>query len=90
MSKLKEGQTLRREIHVYGVEGPVELEISTDGLRFHVKGSRKYVAVAWAAAVRSGATGVDVPSFLANKPLDLLAHEAKKVSERRKKRLTNN
>ena len=77
--------TLKREIHVYGVEGLVQVEIDHTGLRFHIKGSRKFVETTWNDVVKTCITGTDVPSFLHGCALALLIHEADKVNLRKAK-----
>jgi hypothetical protein len=79
MTELGEGQHLSRLIKVYGVEGPVQVTMLPGGIQFRVKGTKRIVFAPWTAVVNACGTGTDVPSFLMNKPMDLLKHSAAKV-----------
>ena len=77
MSEFKEGAKLRREVRIHGVEKPVQLEISVDGISFWIKGHRKRTTLTWSKAAAASQTGQDVPSFLMGDALGLLKHQAK-------------
>jgi hypothetical protein len=84
MTKL-EG-TIKREIRVHGIEQPIQLTIDPEeGLSFNVKGSRKHVTIDWVRLVKACRTGVDVPSYLAQSPFELLQHLANKIVEKKEK-----
>lgn len=72
-ARLREGSSLKREIAVTGI-GPVNVEITSSGLEFWVKGHRKRVRLSWLQAVKAGDTPLDVPSYLAGNPVEMLQH----------------
>ncbi len=78
--------TLKRTIHVYGIEGPVQVELDHTGLAFRIKGMRSTVNITWADVVRNCSTEQNVPSFLMSKPFELLKHMAEKVVARKAKK----
>jgi hypothetical protein len=82
MTKLEGDSTLKREIRIPGLEKPVQVEIAADGISFWVKGNRKRVHVGWLQVVQAGHTGTDVPSFLMNKPLELLKYQSTRTRQR--------
>ena len=69
---LKEGQTLQRIIKVYGVERPVIVSISRNGLTLRMKGSKTHIAAPWAAVVNACSTPGNVPARLRGRPLEVL------------------
>lgn len=84
MTKL-EGQ-IRREMHVHGVEQPVQLTIDPEeGISFNVKGSRKHVRLDWHRVVNACITDSDVPSYLMGRPFELLQHLAEKITQKKEK-----
>jgi len=72
---LRDSSSLQREIYVTGI-GPVNVEITPEGLSFWVKGSRKRVRIVWLKTIAASSTSMDVPSYLAGSPVELLAHYA--------------
>jgi hypothetical protein len=82
MTRLEGASTLRREIKIHGLEEPVQAEMTAQGISFWIKGSKKRVTVGWRQAVIAGQTGTDVPSFLMNKPLELLQYQITKAQKR--------
>jgi hypothetical protein len=78
-TKLEGDSSIKREIVVTGI-GPVQVEISSEGLSFWVKGSRKRVRTSWMAAIEAGSTGYDVPSYLEGRPVELLRHQRAKIN----------
>jgi hypothetical protein len=78
MTIIKPGSSLQRTISIPGVAKPVNVAITTAGLEFWVKGARTTVFVSWYKAVQAGNTPVEVPSFLMDKPVELLQHQAAK------------
>jgi hypothetical protein len=76
MTKLESGQVLKREIRVHGVEAPVNVEITSDGLTFAVKGTKKKVKIGWVQVVKSAITPNDVKSYLHGKPFEFLVTQA--------------
>jgi hypothetical protein len=77
-TQLKEGQQIKREIRVHGVEAPVIVTISQEGITFALKGSRTPLSQNWVQIVQATNTPGNVPSFLAGKPYELLQHQANK------------
>lgn len=82
MAKLEGDTKLRREIRIHGLEKPVQVEFTATGISFWIKGSKKRVAVDWKQVVQAGHTGTDVPSFLMNKPFELLMYQITKSQAR--------
>jgi len=80
---LKEGQTLKREIRVHGVEAPVVVTISEEGIMAQVKGSRIPVQQNWVQLITAMNTPGNVPSFMAGKPYEFLQHQATKRNRRK-------
>lgn len=72
-TKLDGDSSLKREVVVTGI-GPVQVEITASGLEFRVKGHRKRVRISWLRAIEAGSTDLDVPSYLAGRPVELLRH----------------
>lgn len=83
-TELKEGVIIKRQLRVYGVEAPVNVEISSSGIRMAIKGTRTWVEATWPRLVEAMFTPGDVPSFLAHKPLELLKHFATKSTKKKK------
>ncbi len=71
-TKLQPEQELERQIVIHGVESAVIVGISTQGIRMHVKGSKKYVMASWTQVANACNTPGNVPSFLMGKPLEFL------------------
>jgi hypothetical protein len=77
MTKLKSGKKIERELRVDGVDKPVYCSIEIDGLFFWAKkGAKKKLFVPWSRVVGAGLTPSDVPSFLMDRPLEMLRHQA--------------
>jgi hypothetical protein len=87
MTKLN--SPLKREIHVHGVEAPVTVELSETGIRFQVRGTKKWVSTGWVQVVNACHTGEDLPSYLMGKPFEYLKHLGDKVSAKAAKRAEN-
>lgn len=77
-TQLKEGQELKREVKVHGVEAPVIFTFSQEGITAQVKGTRTPVSISWVQFVQAMNTPGNVPSYLAGKPFEFLQHQAKK------------
>jgi hypothetical protein len=86
MAELKEGQKLKRQIKVYGIEQPVIVTMTREGLSFKVKGTKIEVMQTWQRVVVSCDTPTNVPSWLHGKPLQLLEHLSKQSTKRKIKR----
>lgn len=72
---------LEREIHVHGVEAPVIVKISREGISFRVKGSRTELTNGWVQTVEAMNTPTNVKSYLMNKPYETLQHAARQRKE---------
>jgi hypothetical protein len=86
-TELKEGQKLRRQIKVYGIEEPVIVELTYEGLFFKIKGTSVGVGAAWPKYVGAAFTPEKAKSFLAGKPMEFLQHQAAQLVKRREKRI---
>lgn len=84
MTVLKEGSSLKREIRIPNIDSPVQVEITSKGLSFWVKGSKKRVSNTWFHIVQGCHTEMSVASFLMGKPIELLIHQASKATKRGK------
>jgi hypothetical protein len=73
---------LEREIRIHGVEAPVLVEISPEGLSLRVKGSRTAVTTMWGQIVSVCSTPTNVKSYLMGRPLDVLVKAARERAER--------
>ena len=71
---LNPGQKLRRVIRVYGVDQPVCVTITSEGIDFRVVGSGKHLSLTapWRQVVERMPTPDNVKCFLSGKPIDLL------------------
>jgi hypothetical protein len=77
---------LEREIRVYGVEEPVLVELSPEGLSARLKGTQTALLASWTQVIRAMNTPGNVPSYLMNKPFDFLQQTAaKRVAKKVKK-----
>lgn len=77
---------LQRKLRVYGIEAPLTVDITESGLMFGVQGTRKKVSVGWVQVIKACSTGPDAPSYLADKPYELLQMQAKLQQTRKTKR----
>jgi hypothetical protein len=84
---LKEGQTLQRVIKVYGIERPVVVSISRNGLTLRVKGSKTEVAASWPIVVNACSTPGGTPSKLQSTPLEVLQDTDRRLTASLLKRL---
>ena len=84
---LEPGNKIKRLLHVYGVEGLVEVTVAHEGIFFRIPKTKKSVLADWRAVIdRSTSTPNDVPSHLIGRPLEVLQHEADKVQKRKERR----
>ena len=79
MTHLLPGSKIHREITIDAIDQPVSVDVTSSGLSFWIKGSRKKVWLPWSRAIEAGITGEDIPSFLMGKPLEFLQHQAAKT-----------
>lgn len=79
MTELKGDQFIARVIRVHGIEQPVIVLLTAQGISFRVKGSKKAISQNWTQVVNACLTPGNVPSFLAGKPFEFLKHTAEKI-----------
>jgi hypothetical protein len=77
-AELREGTTLKRLIKIHSLSEPVEVGIEREGISVRVRGSRKKLFASWHQVVLAAQTPVDVPSFLAGRPIEFLKHALSK------------
>lgn len=87
MAKLTEGQKLRRELKLYGVDLPVNVTITSIGIEFKVKGSKIGVSAPWTTIVDACHTPDNVPSKLHDMPIPFLQDTARRIQASLIKRL---
>jgi hypothetical protein len=87
MTKLEGDKVLSRTIRVYGI-GDVVFEISEEGLRARIQGTKVGLTQSWTQLVESMNTPANVPSYLMGKPSEFLKHQLKKREESRRAKLT--
>lgn len=80
MTQLK--GSLKRSIKVHGVDAPVNLVVSEEGISMTVAGMKTKIANDWVSIVQSMHTPANVLSYLEGKPLDLLKHQAKEYNKK--------
>lgn len=86
MATIGPEQTITRVIKVYGIEQPVVLKLTAQGLTMQVKGSRRVVYKSWRGVAEFCDTPADVPSKHYGMPIALLEEEAKKITEKLQKK----
>lgn len=86
MATLLGNQKLKRTVRVYGIDEPVVVTFTADGLTMQVKGSRQSVSNPWRNIVLASLTPNNCRCYHAGRPLELLKSEAKKVADRREKK----
>lgn len=64
--------TLEREIKVHGIEAPVIVSMTSDGIAFRIKGSRTTLTNGWVQTVMAMNTPGNVKSYLMGKPYETL------------------
>jgi hypothetical protein len=84
-TKFKEDSKIKREIKVYGIVLPVNVEIDGNGLAFRVAGTKKAVVISWHRVVTAAQTPGDVPSYLMGEPLKFLQRQAIDLLDRKEK-----
>ena len=85
---IAEGKKLKRVIKVYGVELPIIVTLTHEGIEFKVKSAKMGVGNMWAQLIHKGCVTPDnVPSYLAGLPLNFLIEQAKAIVKRNVKRL---
>jgi hypothetical protein len=69
---------LEREIYVHGVDAPVVVTLSSEGLSFRVKDTRMAVKADWVRVTKTCYTPLNVKSFLEGRPYEALQNAATK------------
>lgn len=69
-------KVLRRRVYLHGVDAPVNLFVTPNGVEMAVVGFRKRVFASWEKLVGTMHTSHDCPSYLFGKPMELLKHQA--------------
>lgn len=87
-TKLEGEAKLKREIRVYGVDLPVNVTLTANGLEFKVVGSKVGVVAPWTLILAKAAkTGENVPSKLHDQGYGFLQDAARRISAARIKRI---
>jgi hypothetical protein len=71
--------SIKRTKRIYGVSSDVVITITDEGITMALPGSRKKLSSSWEQIARSLHTPNDVPSFLADKPIEFLKYYASKM-----------
>ncbi len=79
---LKQGATLRRTVSVPGLSEAVIVALTTEGMYVRAAGSRVALFHNWVAIISALRTPGNIPSFLADRPMDLLRHYQHKSKRR--------
>jgi len=85
-TKLEGTQTLKRLIHVHGIEGDIEVAMSEQGLSFRVPGTRTYLTMSWTQAINASETPTTVKSYHMGKPMEFLTTTAKATRQKKVER----
>lgn len=78
MRLFKEKEVIRRLVRIMDVPVPVIVELTAEGLSFHVKGNKKKITTTWFRAVEAGCTPLNVKSYVAGHPVKMLQAQAAK------------
>ncbi len=78
---------LRREIEVCGIESPVVLTLTPEGLVFKIKGSKIGVSAPWTAVVNACQTPSNAPGKFHDRPIAFLQDTARRIQASLIKRL---
>lgn len=77
MTKFKNSH-IKRVIRVPSINSDLNVEMDANGVSFWIAGSRTRVFASWDTVVHSSHTPTSVPSFLMDKPVELLHYIAAK------------
>jgi len=86
-TKLVGNQKLRREIKVHGVDLPIIVTLTPEGLVFKIKGARHGVSASWPQVVDGCSTPDNAPGKLHGRPLAFLQDSARRIQASLIKRL---
>lgn len=85
-TKLEGDATLKRLIHVHGIEGDVEVSLSEQGIQFRVPGTRTYLTMSWTQAINTSQTPATVKSYYMGKPMEFMVATAKVTRQKKAER----
>ncbi len=80
-TKLMPEQKLQREFSIPGVESPVIVTLSTEGISMRVPGTKLGVSQSWDKILSVMETPPNVPSYLMGFPAKFLQHQVEKKSK---------
>lgn len=69
---------LKREIRVYGVSSPIIVTLKDTGIEMSVQGFKSRIFGSWDRVTAALFTPSNCLSYLADKPVDFLKHQAAK------------
>jgi len=75
--KLSGDACVRRELMLDGIPAPVSVEMTRNGIRMSVKGSKKWIAIRWSQLIAAMRTTREVPAYLMDRPMEFLLWQAK-------------
>lgn len=81
MLRFKSGSSIKRMVNLPSVGSSVSVEIDGAGVSFWVPGSRARIYASWDNIATHSRTSETVPSFLMDRPLDLLRYYAAKLKK---------
>lgn len=83
---LQSGQKLVRKLKVYGIETPVNMAITSDGIEFKIAGAKVGVSQTWPQVIAACRTPESALSYLADDAMKYLQHaETQKFKKQIKK-----
>ena len=80
-------KTLRRNVHIYGVENDVIFAMDSHGISFKAPGTKLGVYASWLQVVEACDTPANVPSKHQGRPLEFLMSQATERQKRMTKKL---
>lgn len=88
-AELREGQKLKRRIKIWGVDYPVIVAMTREGLEFRleIKGARANITQTWPQILGACRTPDNVPSFLEGQPTKYLQYLASQATKNKLKKL---
>ena len=78
--KLPIDRQLQREISMGGIDAPVLIALSGEGIEMRVAGTSNSIVASWKMVTECMVTPSGVPSFLRGKPLAFLQYQAKRLT----------
>ncbi len=83
---LKDNAKLERVLRVYGIEKPVVVTLTARDITFRVANTKMSVCASWPTVIEKACeTPINVPSYLAGRPLELLKRKASEAKQRNTK-----